>query len=975
MLTKKEIIRKKEIEKIMRKGIILGIGILIILLALAGTGSAHPSYGGTCVGCHGASFNGTLFSINHKFDGVSAPNVDAPNNNCAKCHSNPPSVMSLTLIGQNYSIKHNGINASGYIMSGANCTYCHVDPAGLGNFTLLSTATYFKQIHKFNGIVIPNNATGCTECHTDVMVFSSLKSNGSSYNSTHRYNNTILASEMLSAPACGNCHADVINNNFTRLTGNATYLTSSVCEDCHKAKYDNWTNTLHRVMLTDNITAEAMNLTKPPGTTWNDISYVLVTKFQFDYIDSSGYFLAQNDSYETETKEFVNSSHAGGAYGTCGKCHTTGWNTSGWSNITLNGTLPGINGTFVEPGIGCERCHKPAGNGHQVVVNYSSNLCIECHSGKNHGTGWEKGSHAPPSAETPSDCTQCHSPFDKYKNNTITEENATNVACGVCHNIHDMTDNKYADTFSNNTFNTTIWSVVADAKLSFFNATASIAAGIEVFDDLISNVLIYPGSSSGMVGPINLTGRPVSEVLCSKCHYNHGLGHMPNINLTHGTESERATCVDCHMGGANATVGKDMMKSHDNDPLTVNSCGTAKCHTSMQKVIDEWEETLHNGKEVGSFAFNQTTGVGKSRQNSCNKCHSPMNWDPKKDSNTTDVQLTNESFKGITCGVCHNLHDMGAWLNKTNTTFGVEKPYALYEKYLSGTRYKGKYTMVANTTELCGNCHASVRIGRSEPGWPSGASNPNSTHGFPAKDIFVGSWKQTGMLKFECTSCHFAKMTRDENGTKLPVDQMVRGHSFQVNTTILMNGTACSSCHITGSTIGNLSTTIENVKTEIQDKYNATNVIVTAALADVKAYSGENTTSRAKIAQAYWNTKLVNSDKSWGVHNPEGTKKLLDDAVILANDAVSLLGQSTSSVDLVAGWNLVALNGTTSAIAPVSALTSVSGNVTVAWGYNTTSKGWEVYDPAMPASLDTLKTMVPGKGYWLYSTQNCKWTI
>jgi len=62
----------------------------------------------------------------------------------------------------------------------------------------------------------------------------------------------------------------------------------------------------------------AMGLPEP-GVGWANISYVIVTKFEFAYINTTGYFLAQNDAYETETQEFVNSSHAGGAYGTCGK--------------------------------------------------------------------------------------------------------------------------------------------------------------------------------------------------------------------------------------------------------------------------------------------------------------------------------------------------------------------------------------------------------------------------------------------------------------------------------------------------------------------------------------------------------------------------------------------------------------------------------------------------------------------------------
>jgi len=98
---------------------------------------------------------------------------------------------------------------------------------------------------------------------------------------------------------------------------------------------------------------------------WAEISYVIVSKPALEYINSTGYFLTENGSYETELQKFENGTHAGAAYGTCGRCHTTGWSTSGWNASLKNGLLPGINGTFKEPGIACERCHQPAGNGHQ----------------------------------------------------------------------------------------------------------------------------------------------------------------------------------------------------------------------------------------------------------------------------------------------------------------------------------------------------------------------------------------------------------------------------------------------------------------------------------------------------------------------------------------------------------------------------------------------------------------------------------
>lgn len=111
---------------------------------------------------------------------------------------------------------------------------------------------------------------------------------------------------------------------------------------------------------------------------------------------------------------------------------------------------------------------------------------------------------------------------------------------------------------------------------------------------------------------------------------------------------------------------------------------------------------------------------------------------------------------------------MGDWLKKTNATFGESKAYAWYNKKAvvaarnattgAITRYKANYTMMPNTTELCGNCHTNKRYGNEGPGWNGSGGNPTGVHGFPAKDIFVGSVKQKAPYNFECIDCHMATM-------------------------------------------------------------------------------------------------------------------------------------------------------------------------------------------------------------------------
>ena len=72
----------------------------------------------------------------------------------------------------------------------------------------------------------------------------------------------------------------------------------------------------------------------------------------------------------------------------------------------------------------------------------------------------------------------------------------------------------------------------------------------------------------------------------------------------------------------------------------------------------------------------------------------------------------------------------------------------------------------------------------------------------------------------------------------------------------------------------------------------------------------------------------------------------------------------------------MALNGTPASTSPLTVMSSVSSNITVVWGYNTSSvTHWELYDPHMPSSLNSLKNIVPGQGYWIYAEVNTVWTV
>jgi hypothetical protein len=78
-----------------------------------------------------------------------------------------------------------------------------------------------------------------------------------------------------------------------------------------------------------------------------------------------------------------------------------------------------------------------------------------------------------------------------------------------------------------------------------------------------------------------------------------------------------------------------------------------------------------------------------------------------------------------------------------------------------------------------------------------------------------------------------------------------------------------------------------------------------------------------------------------------------------------------SSLYLLQGWNLVGYNGTSCA-APSTALSSISANLQVSWGYP--GQTWQFYDPN-DTQDSGLTQLCPGAGYWIDVNQAGTWTL
>jgi hypothetical protein len=188
----------------------------------------------------------------------------------------------------------------------------------------------------------------------------------------------------------------------------AEYVGSATCSGCHESIYETFVKSGHPWKLTKVVDGQPpeypfTEIPNPPdGYTWNDISYVIGGyNWKARFMDQQGYIITDRPGATISDTNYLNQynfanpaidAEAGWVKyksGTselkydCGTCHTTGY--SAWPRDSHQDDLPGIVGTWAEPGIQCERCHGPGSlhasdpRGVSMEVDRSSALCGDCH--------------------------------------------------------------------------------------------------------------------------------------------------------------------------------------------------------------------------------------------------------------------------------------------------------------------------------------------------------------------------------------------------------------------------------------------------------------------------------------------------------------------------------------------------------------------------------------------------------------------
>lgn len=251
----------------------------------------------------------------------------------------------------------------------------------------------------------------------------------------------------------------------------AEYVGKETCAKCHEEIASVFNMSGHAYKLNPVVDGQPpeypfTEVTElPEGYTWDDIAYVIGGyNWKARFVDKEGYVITglpgtRGDGNEDYVSQYnfanpVVGNEAGWVpyhpgeekpY-SCGPCHTTGY--SAWPPDAHQNDMPGIVGTWAEPGITCERCHGPgslhAENPHGVAleIDRDSAQCGECHlrgapESVNVSGGFikhhEQYEELFQSKHITLDCVTCHDPHASVVQLRKAGEQTTRTQCENCH--------------------------------------------------------------------------------------------------------------------------------------------------------------------------------------------------------------------------------------------------------------------------------------------------------------------------------------------------------------------------------------------------------------------------------------------------------------------------------------------------------------------------------------------------------------
>ena len=386
------------------------------------------------------------------------------------------------------------------------------------------------------------------------------------------------------------------------------------------------------------------------------------------------------------------------------------------------------------------------------------------------------------------------------------------------------------------------------------------------------------GSASVRVRVVEPEAVAASEAACIKCHKAQAnpVGNM--------------SCQWCHGPAGPHLAAKGDREKRETMEVSYDSGLCGQCHTEYS----EWEKSRHS--DGYPFGYHE---IARPLLLNCAKCHYPEGFAEATDRASKQgtsfgevqfkrpmfpggplffdfSQLPPEQGEGIACLSCHNPHPGDG----------------------AGARSAG---LRVNESELCGTCH--------EEKWQivllnGTAGQVGSAFEYQGTDYRVANPHDT---EEKCVLCHMNDAEVDAAATDSAGVAELGGHTMRMRSKAVaesgkragtgagagggdaLNLEPCRTCHPDADTfdINGRQSEIRALCEELGSLLRAQNngVLPGYRPGDKCATCHRGGTlpfdddPRLVLENAYTNYKLVMNDRSWGVHNYEYTKRLLEDSI------------------------------------------------------------------------------------------------
>jgi hypothetical protein len=346
---------------------------------------------------------------------------------------------------------------------------------------------------------------------------------------------------------------------------------------------------------------------------------------------------------------------------------------------------------------------------------------------------------------------------------------------------------------------------------------------------------------------------------CAACHSDKALGYAATAHAAKGG----ATCQSCHGQGSIHVAGSG------NPKLSVNYwsgvCG--QCHGQFA----ESQKAMHTN--ALPFGYHEPGGI---RLVSCYRCHYTKGYIGAVDSGKpfkdfrypfTDLSIVPRDTPNVSCSVCHDSHSADAAnpFGLRTGSAGTACDTCHYEKWQNAI-LEGMAGEVGNGYHYPGENYSAYE----------GEKNPHR-----GED--------------KCVTCHMSTSVPDKDSLQV---RKVGGHTLRMRDygDDLIPGTAddtlnipvCQGCHagLTSFDRNGVQTEVKGLLTELSNLLKGNNHEFLPANQPGKCarcHKGGTVpflNDQDNILEhAYTNYKLFVNDRSYGIHNPGYTKKLLQDSI------------------------------------------------------------------------------------------------